>query len=206
MVLSRPSGNYERNPAWQEIHFHAYIFAFCFRVFGRISHSWFLFFFSARKSSRYVSKNPKALLMKVCSNDPLMCDPVFNGCKRTALPPITRECVILYIIKYEIINHLWGKATDALECYTAVLGSNVICEETGGLLNFVRIFRISLPRVDDMVSGDVTYGQIVIVTTLTCNFQPLGLFRTKEVYIYTRGMMKRHRKEQVYSRRGMNRN
>jgi len=89
----------------------------------------------------------------------------------------------------------------------AVLGGyDVTCGETEGLLNFVRIFKISLPGADDMVSGDVTYGQIVIVTTLTCNFQPLGLFRTKEVYIYTRGMMKRHRKEQVYSRRGKNRN
>lgn len=61
----------------------------------------------------------------------------------------------------------------------------LLCEGVSeGLLKFVRIFRIPLPGVDGMVSGDVTYGQIVIVTTLTCNFQPLGLFRTKEVYTY----------------------
>jgi len=88
---------------------------------------------------------------------------------------------------------------------TAVLGSNVTCGETEGLLYFVRIFRIALPRAGDMVSGDVTYGQIVIVTTLTCNFQPLSCSEQKKS-IYARGMMKRHRKEQVYSRRGMNRN
>lgn len=62
-----------------------------------------------------------------------------------------------------------------------LLGGNVARGLAERLLNFIRIFSISSLGYD-MVSGNMTYGQIVIVTTLTCNFQPLSLFRTKAVY------------------------
>jgi hypothetical protein len=52
------------------------------------------------------------------------------------------------------------------------LNGNVDHGQAEGLLYYIGIFRISLLGCN-MVSGDVTYGQIVIVTTTTCNFQPL---------------------------------